>query len=161
VTCSPRTAAWQAVPGTAYAIVVFDDENPGPGAGGNLVLSITETRLPEIELTVDPLGAFNRTTGEATVSGTVVCTGDDAEGALEVQLTQRVDALKIVGFGGTPVTCDGVVRPWSVLVTSGNGYYTRGPADAVTTGSVCANALCTNYLNEQPVELRPAQRVRS
>jgi hypothetical protein len=159
VTCGARVAAWQATAGTAYAVVVFDDQRDGPDAGGNLVLSMSVTELPTIEATVDAAGTFNGVTGEAMLTGTVRCTGERAEGILDITLTQRIGNLKVLGFGGTPVTCDGAVRPWSALLASPNGYFDRGEALAAVTANVCTDTqVCgETYLVEQPTRLRSAE----
>ena len=98
--------------GTTFFAIAFDDQTDGSGNGGALTITIDAAPPPPtIDLTVDTLATFNATTGSATVTGTVICSGETRYLFLEVQLSQTVGRFIIKGYGSTEVTCDGAEPP--------------------------------------------------
>jgi hypothetical protein len=154
VTCGPGAVAWPTVAGETYSLVVFDDQGDGGGNGGVLNLTIDiAPPPPEIDVTVNTKGTFNPRTGEATISGTVTCSGDAQFAFLDVELSQTVGRLIVRGFSGTNVTCDGATRPWSLLIRGENGTFGGGKALSVTVAVACGPFLCGEDFNETMVRL--------
>lgn len=133
--CGPGGAAFFATAGTTYVIFVFDDQTAGDG--GTLELSVAEAPPPpDIDVTVDPIGRFDSTTGVATITGTVTCTAD-AFAFLEASLRQSVGRFTVSGFGFAEVLCDGTTQPWSLEIVSDSGLYKGGKAAASVVGLAC------------------------
>jgi hypothetical protein len=139
--CGPGAVPFFASSGETYAILAFDDQQDGAGNGGTLAISIdVAPPPPTIDITVDPLGTFNKVTGSATITGGLACTGDADFTEVDVQLTQNVGRFSVTGFGSVfdeaPV-CDGTARPWSVEVFGSNGKFKGGHAASVAFGLAC------------------------
>ena len=138
--CGPGAVGFFAASGETYAILAFDDQLDGAGTGGALEISIdVAPPPPTVEITVDPIGTFNKVSGSATISGTITCTGDADFLEVDVQLTQSVGRFSITGFGfffAEPV-CDGTAQPWSVEVIGSNGKFKGGHAASVVVGFAC------------------------
>jgi len=141
ITCGPGSVAFSTVSGETYALLAFDDQ-PGAGNGGTLTISVDEAPPPPtVSLTVDPTGHFNKVTGSATVTGTVLCTGVADFTFIDVQLSQQVGRVATVsGFGDTGFTCDGTTQPWSVEVFPSTGLFKGGKAASVTVASPAASS---------------------
>lgn len=155
VACGPGATGWSATAGTAYFAIAFDDQTDGSGNGGVLNITIDASPPPPtIDLTVDTLATFNATTGSATVTGTVICSGETQYSFLEVQLSQTVGRFIIKGYGSTEVTCDGAKRPWSVIVTGDNGTFARGEALSATFATACGVFDCGVDFEERMLRLR-------
>ncbi len=117
---------FDAVAGETYFIMAGSFAS---GPGGNLVFSVDVAPPPlEIDLSINPTGLFNSRTGVATIRGTVTCSRP-AFVDLFGELTQKVGRFLIRGFFGTFFECDGETA-WSATVTSDNGLYLGGPANA-------------------------------
>lgn len=157
--CGPGIAGWYAEAGTTYTMLVFDDFDT-PGNGGTLVMTLDVIPPPPtMEVTVNRTATFNPKTGEATVSGMVTCTPAPGQqevsfAFLDVQLTQRVGRILIRGYGGTEATCDGVQRPWSVVIVGDNGLFKGGKAANVTTTVACGAYDCAFDFIETTVQLK-------
>jgi hypothetical protein len=153
--CGPMGAAWQATTGDTYYIVVIDDQTDGSGNGGQMELTIdVAPPPPALEVTVNDTARFDAKTGSAILSGTIMC-GSDAEFAfLEAQVTQRVGRLLIRGYGGTDVTCDDTVRPWTLEVYGENGLFKGGRALSATFSAACGLVFCSEYFAEQTIQLK-------
>lgn len=155
VACGPGATGWSATAGTTYFAIAFDDQTDGSGNGGVLNITIdTAPPPPTIDLTVDTLATFNATTGSATVTGTVICSGETQYSFLEVQLSQTVGRFIIKGYGSTEVTCDGAKRPWSVIVTGDNGTFARGEALSATFATACGVFDCGVDFEERMLRLK-------
>lgn len=146
VTCGPGAVAFFASSGETYAILAFDDQLDGAGNGGTLNITIdVAPPPPTVDITVNPIGQFNKLTGSATISGTLSCTGEAFFTEIDVQLTQNVGRFTISGFGGIfsegPV-CDGTAQPWSVEVFGQTGKFKGGRAVAVTFAFACGSFDC-------------------
>jgi hypothetical protein len=156
--CGQGMVGFAAASGVTYAILVFDDQLDGAGTGGALEISIDAAPPPPtVDVTVDPIGHFNRLTGSATISGTLTCTGDALDLQVAVSLTQNVGRFTITGFGSlffdTPV-CDGTAQPWSVEVFGFNGTFKGGHAVSVTSAAACNLGSCSFDSEEQIIKLR-------
>jgi hypothetical protein len=155
VSCGPGGAAFFAETGVTYAILVIDDQSDGAGNGGTLNITVDEAPPPPtIDVTVDPIGTFNPTTGSATISGTVTCSSDADFAFVDVELRQQVGRFVVSGFGGIDVFCDGTVQPWSVEVIGSNGLFKGGRAVAVTFAIACGIFDCGQDFEQQTVMLR-------
>ena len=154
VACGPGGVIWEAQAGTRYTLLVFDDQFDGGGNGGTLRLTVdTAPPPPTLDLTVNPTGTFTRD-GSAILSGTFRCDAG-AEGFVEMLVSQWVGRVKIQGFGGTVLECDGTTRPWSVEVTAENGRFAGGKAATVTFAIACNEFLCSDeFLDERTVILK-------
>lgn len=101
----------------------------GSGPGGNMTFNLIEAPPPvQIELAIDSRGTFIPSTGIATLRGTVTCTGS-AGVYIDGSLRQRVGRLFIDGYGSNFFSCDGTT-PWSMEVSSDDGLFAGGRADA-------------------------------
>lgn len=157
--CGPGTVGWATTAGETYYLVAFDDQEDGGGNGGSLNLTIDEIPAPPtIDFTVNPRGTFNARTGEATISGTVTCSGVADFAFLEAQLTQSVGRFKVVGFGFTDVTCDGETRPYSLLISGDNGTFAGGKAASLTFALACGPFFCNESFAEFTVQLTGKKR---
>jgi len=154
VACGPGATIWETTAGQTYAILVIDDQFDGGGNGGNMALTVTDDvpPPPEIDITVNPKGQFTRA-GDAVVSGEVTCTGEADFAFVEAQLSQAVGRVKITGFGGTDVTCDGTTRPWSLQITADNGIFRGGKAATITFAFACGFFDCGVDFEERTVFL--------
>jgi hypothetical protein len=152
--CGPGGAAWEAVTGETYSILVIDDQQDGGGNGGQMELSVdVAPPPPALEVTVNKTARFDAKTGSAIMSGTIMC-GSDAQFAfLETQVTQRVGRMLIRGFGGTEVTCDDTTRPWEIEVIGDNGLFKGGKAVSATFSAACGLAFCSEYFAEDRIQL--------
>lgn len=99
------------------------------GPGGTLQFSVDETSAslpPTIDLSIDPVGRFIPRTGEAVISGTLVCS-EPVSADVFLDLRQDVGRFIIRGSGFTSFECEGETA-WSATVTSETGLFRGGPA---------------------------------
>lgn len=84
---------------------------------------------PIVDVTVDPVGAFDARSGVATLTGTFTCeNGDFADVSVDAR-QMGVGRLAIIeGFGSffTEGTCDGKPHPWSAQVFPSSGKFAGG-----------------------------------
>ena len=152
--CAPGGVGWNAVAGTTYTILVFDDQLDGAGNGGNTVVNIDVIPPPpSIDITVNPTAKFT-STGSAIVSGTVTCDSTAEFAELDTFLTQQVGRVKINGSGFTDLTCDGTSRPWSAEVVADNGVFKGGKAASVSFAFACGVFECGFDFEEHTVQLK-------
>lgn len=161
VACGFGGAQFSADPNTAYFFMVaacFNPEVGGSGlglaaigcdpaaTGGSLVFSLgSAPPPPEVDLTVNPVGAFNKLTGSATVSGTVLCTGDALYSEIYVELRQTVGRFAVLGYADLypdAFACDGTAQPWSAEVIGITGQFKGGRADAAAYAVACGEFDC-------------------
>lgn len=153
VTCGPGAVAWSTTAGETYILLVIDDQLDGGGNGGTMTLNVEEIPPPpEIDITVNPRARFT-STGSAILRGQVTCVGEADFAFIEAQLTQRVGRLKINGFGGMEITCDGTTRPWSLEIIADNGIFRGGKAASVTFAAACGFFDCGVDFEERTVRL--------
>lgn len=151
---------WEAVAGTTYLLTVGTCCGGGivgeAGGGGMLEFHVgVASPPPTIDVTVDPVGHFNNSSGSATISGTVTCSGDVEFSFIEVELTQAVGRFSISGFGVVEdFVCDGTTQLWSVEVFGSNGQFKGGRAVAVTLAVACDAMGCSEDFEETRVMLR-------
>ena len=129
------------------------------GPGGTLVFNVDETelQLPDIDVTVDPIGSFDQKAGTATITGTVTCS-EGADAFVRVSLSQRVGRFIVRGFGGTDVTCDGTTQEWSVQVFGASGTFAGGRAEANVFAEACNELGCAVDEEQATVRLRGGRR---
>ena len=159
--CAPGATAFEAVAGVTYAILAIDDQSDGGGNGGTLELQVAELPPPpEVDITVDRTARFSSVTGAATFSGTVTCTGEDAEFTfIELSARQRVGRFFVDGFGFIEgFTCDGTTQTWSAEVVGFNGTFKGGKATSVTFAVACGPFLCGEDFEEHVVQLKGGKR---
>ena len=84
---------------------------------------------PPIELgvTIDARGTVVPKTGEATVSGTLTCSQPVLVG-LDALLTQRIGRVRLEGYSGTGIECDGTAT-WALPISAYSGLFTAGKAE--------------------------------
>jgi hypothetical protein len=154
-TCGPGAVAFFAAAGTTYYILLFDDQLDGSGNGGTLNVIVDEIPPPpSIDVTVNPTATFNAGTGEATLSGTVTCTGQAEFSFIELELAQKVGRVATIrGFGGIDIACDGVTQPWSVTVAPESGEFRGGKGASVTFAVACGVFECGIDFEERTVQL--------
>jgi len=151
VACGPAGAAFEALVGETYAILVLDDQSDSGGIGGTLTISVDEAPPPPaIDVTIDPTGTFSHS-GSATVTGTLVCTGADFA-FVEVQLRQRAGRVFIDGFGGSEVVCDGTLQRWAAEVI-GNGLFKGGSAAATALAVACNGFTCGEDSEQRTIKV--------
>jgi hypothetical protein len=166
-TCGIGGAIFPAEPDTTYYFMVAACFNGGVGVaaigcdpsatGGSLVFSLNEAPPPpSVDVTVNPVGQFNTSTGSATITGTVVCSGEALYTAINVQLTQTVGRFTILGSGGEfgAFVCDGTTQPWSVEVFGFSGLFKGGRANSVTDAVACGEFSCGFDTEERTISLR-------
>jgi hypothetical protein len=152
INCGPGAVAFGTVTGESYVILAFDDQLDGAGNGGTLNIVVDQAPPPpEVHVTVNPTGTFNATTGSATISGTVTCSGEAEFTFLDVQVRQRIGRFVIEGFGSTDFPCDGATHPWSVEVFPSNGLFKGGQTVTVTFAVACGIFECG--FDEQQVKV--------
>lgn len=157
VGCGIDFAQLTAEPNTTYYFMVaacFNFAVVRPAAigcdtdptGGSLVFSLGEAPPPPtVELTVRSSGTFNKVTGSATISGTVVCTGEAFSTEIDVQLKQTVGRFSVLGAGSLypdAFVCDGTAQPWSVEVFGFTGLFKGGRAAADVFAAACGAFDC-------------------
>jgi hypothetical protein len=149
-------AVFHAVAGESYAILAVDPQFDGGGNGGTLSISVDVAPPPPVvSSTVDGTGHFNKVTGSATVTGTVLCTGVADVAFIDVQLSQNVGRVSTVtGFGETEFTCDGTTQTWSVEVFPFNGLFKGGRAVAMTFAVACGPFECGENDVTRSIRLR-------
>jgi hypothetical protein len=156
VECGPGTIVFFAAPGITYYVLAIDDQLDGAGNGGTLRISFNETPPPPtVDITVDPVGAFDARTGFATITGTYVCTnGDfiDVFGDAQ-QAAGRFTVVASFEFFAVD-TCDGTTRSWSAVVIPENGRFAGGKAMTVTQAFSCGPFQCADDFETQTVQLR-------
>jgi hypothetical protein len=137
VACDATALVFDTSAGVTYAILVVDFQGDGGGNGGMLDITVQEVLPPPpppvVDVTVDPVGHFNASTGSATITGGITCTGVAEFGAIQVELKQTVGRFVIGGLGSIEFfTCDGTAHPWSAEVASENGLFKGGRAASST-----------------------------
>ena len=167
VACGFGGAQFPAEPTTTYYFMVAACFSGGVGpaavgcdpsaTGGSLVFSLDAgPPPPSVELSVDPVGHFNRVTGSATITGSVICTGEALYTEIDVDLRQAVGRFTVVGFGlvSDGFVCDGTAQPWSVEVFGYTGQFKGGRAASLTVAYACGEFGCGDDEVDQSVRLR-------
>jgi hypothetical protein len=155
VACGDGAVRWTATAGTSYTVLVFDDQYDGQGTGGTLNLTIEVLPPPPtVDITVNPVAAFNIKTGSATVSGTATCTGDPSFTFVDTVLTQQAGRFTVRGVGHSDILCDGTARSWTVEVRPDSGKFAGGKAASVTEAWACGILRCAIDSEQGTVLLR-------
>jgi hypothetical protein len=150
VTCGPGVVAAPVSSGQTFYLMVFGDV---PGSlGGTLEISVFETVMPDVALTVDPIGHFHARSGTATVSGTASCSGADFA-SVSGTLRQSVGRFVIDGFFFLGIPCDGTTHTWTADVVAQGGKFAGGKASVEAGVFACGLAGCDQAFVQQPVRL--------
>lgn len=159
VNCSQGGAAWGAMAGETYSLLVFDDQLDGEGTGGTLQLTVDlAPPPPAVEVTVDPVGTFNARTGSATISGTAMCSSDAEFGFVDATVEQRVGRFIVRAYGGTEILCDGTTQAWTLEVWGENGLLKGGRTLTVVVATACNAYDCGSSYEEVQVRLTGKKR---
>jgi hypothetical protein len=148
--------SWWAAAGQTYTVLVVDDQTDGGGNGGELGVTIS-VAPPTMDVTVNPVGHFNATTGSATISGTATCSGADELAYVHAELRQTVGRVSTVrGTGYRLVPCDGSTQAWSIEVVPDYGKFAGGKATNVTDAEACRSMfVCAHDREDLIIMLRP------
>jgi uncharacterized protein DUF6299 len=155
IACGPGAISFATAAGETYAILAFDFDSDGVN-GGSLALSVRDMPPPpELELTIDQVGSFNRS-GAATVRGTVTCTGGDefSKTFIDLQASQLVGRFQINGYGFATFACDGATHAWAGEVFSDSGKFGGGKASVRAFGFVCTESGCDEQELTATITLR-------
>lgn len=123
--------------------------------GGHLVLNASETQPSEpihVDVTLDPVGSVDPSSGTAWLSGTVTCTGADFVD-LFAELRQRAGRAIITGWGFDFLPCEGET-PFMLEIQGQDGLFAGGRADALVDAFACNEDECGFDVVEQEVRLR-------
>ena len=141
--CGPGKISGPLTAGQDVFILVFGDGGAtgSDPTSGTMVLNVTETPLPTVNLTVDGRGSFNH--GSVTISGTISCTGAGVSADIFGQVSQRVGRALYSSFFDTQpaITCDGTAQPWSGTAPPQNGLFGGGKANVDVQANVCDSNL--------------------
>jgi hypothetical protein len=152
VTCAPGRLTTSVAAGQTVYFLIFADQPGSPG--GTLRITVQEPPPPPVvSLTVDPLGSFD-SSGNATISGTVTCTGIADFGQISGNVTQTVGRFTINGFFSAPFTCDGTTQTWTATTQFTNGKFTGGQATVQANAFACNVSGCGSDFVTQQVRLR-------
>jgi hypothetical protein len=138
--CSEGVLGLEARAGTTYNIMVISDTEAN---GGKLVLSLKKAPPPpRVRVTLAKRGVVLRgPAGAARLHGTYFCAhGDFSE--LFGNLFQRAGRLKITGFLGKSLRCDGRRHAWKARAVSDFATFARGRARARVSISACGFFEC-------------------
>jgi len=128
----PSSMTFDALAGETYFLLVGSS---GSEPGGNLVFTVD--RSIEVGVTIDPVGSVDPSTGIATITGTVTCSGS-AHFELGAGVQQR-DVEASQGALATSGECSGV-SPWQGEVQGENGRFVPGSAEVIAGALFTANA---------------------
>ena len=140
VSCSLGGSTFSANPGTMYYI---DVAQFGGGTGGTLSLAMNALPDPISAFAVDGSGSFDKSSGAATVTGTITCAPGAfsfGSGQINTDAHGRNASIGSVPFFGYPVsglTCDGTSHHWSLTVTPRSGSFKGGPVTASVNVGAC------------------------
>jgi len=151
LTCGPGAVSFPVTAGQTYFIMAFSD-TPGVTTG-TLVVHAEAIPPVAVDVTVNPTGTFNPTTGVATISGTLQCSGAPFA-SIFVDLSQSVGRFAILGSGAITAECTGAPEPWSIEVMPVNGKFKGGTAVSVTTALACGQFTCGDDFEQTTVRLR-------
>jgi len=153
ISCAPGQLLTSVATAQTVYWMIFGDQPGSPG--GTLRITVEEAPPPpEVSLTVDPLGTFDATSGSATISGTVTCTGTADFGQISGNVTQTVGRFTINGFFFTSFTCDGTTQTWTATTTFSSGKFAGGPATVQAFAFACNVSGCGQADVTQKVRLR-------
>ncbi len=154
ITCGPGAVSFPVTAGQTYHVMAFSD-TPGATTGTLVVRAEAAPPPISVDVTVDPTGTFNAKTGSATITGTLTCSGEDAQfSSVLVDLSQSVGRFTILGSGSIATSCTGSPQPWSVEVLPITGKFKGGKAVSVTSAFACGNFSCGEDFQEDTVRLR-------
>jgi Family of unknown function (DUF6299) len=151
LTCSPGTLSGPVSAGQTVHLMVFAFVPDEPGR--TLEISISETVLPHVALTVDPIGRFDAA-GSVTVSGTASCGGGALTAGVFGRVRQTVGRFAVTGSFFVEVTCDDTIHAWTAHVLPEGGLFAGGRASVDATAFACSQAGCADVSVQQSIRLR-------
>jgi hypothetical protein len=155
--CAPGSVTLPITASTEYWVMAFSDTEGV--VGGTLVIDLDKApTAPTWDVTVDPV-AYAHRDGSITVSGTYTCSEFPYEGWLDVEVTQQVGRLKIVGYSyAEGITCDDATHGWHVTAEGANGAFNGGKAVSVAVAGVCGVFDC--YVSDPVTATLQVRRAR-
>jgi hypothetical protein len=156
VNCGLGSGVFSLNAGTTYHI---DFAEFGAGTGGTLNVSIGSLPNPISAFSIDSTASFDKTSGSATVTGSITCPGGAfafGSGQLSTDPHGRNAAITGPTFFGSPLsalTCDGTPHPWSVTIAPQSGLFKGGPATATIDIGSCS-LFCSSQNFSQQVTLK-------
>jgi hypothetical protein len=119
--------------------------------------NVTVVKALEITATFDGSGTVDPITGIATVSGTATCSRSPQFFSLSGELIQVIsNRATLSGSFFAQITCEGgTSAAWSATVSSFNGRFKAGKADASLSGFACDNfGSCAGAGAARSIQLR-------
>ena len=154
ITCGPGAVIFAVTAAQSYYVMAFSD-TPGVTTGTLVVNAMAAPPPISVDVTVDSKGTFNAKTGSATITGTLTCSGEDAQFAgVTVDLRQLVGRFTVLGSGSIEASCTSSPQPWSVEVLPITGKFAGGRTVSVTTAFACGFFSCGSDFEETTVRLR-------
>lgn len=133
--------------------LMFADTDGDARNGGSLSVNLEAVAPPiEIELTVDPKGAINKS-GEATISGSISCSTNAEFAEVSASLRQSIGRFTIHGSGFEPVECGSSPTTWKVTIVGDNGRFAGGRATVEISAFACGATSCNEAFVAAAVRL--------
>ncbi len=149
----------QATFDSADSAAVIDVAQLGGGGGGTLSLALNALADPISAFAIDSSGSFDKSTGAATVTGTITCSpGAFAFGSGQINTDAHgrnasIGSIPFFGYAVGGLTCDGTSHQWSLTVTPPSGQFKGGPVTAsLNVGA--SGLLCGSRQLTQTVTLK-------
>lgn len=150
--CREQTLRLDAAAGTTYYLMFADID--GAANGGQLDVTLDVAPPPiELALTVDSSGKVNPKTGEATITGTVMCSTATSDAAVDAELREPMGRFTIRGFGGSGMACGPEPVAWSMVVVGDNGRFGPGRTTANVWAFACDAFSCADVFVTTSVRL--------
>jgi hypothetical protein len=103
-----------------------------------------------LDLSTEPNGSVNNTSGTATVRGTVTC-NEFAHGDVSAHVRQRRGKDVVEGSAFQFFQCNGKT-PWTVTIRAGQAFK-GGRAEVIAFASGCGTHTCDSDLEERIIKL--------
>jgi hypothetical protein len=171
VRCGAGSVSFPATAGTTYYVMIFDFD--GVGNGGLVNISFRELPPPPppptVDITVDPVGRVDPSSGIATFSGTYTCTNSDHI-VINGSVRQNVGRLfTIQGYfnfydfrdANDADPCDGTPHPWTANATPESGKFGGGRATVDVAPYTCTPGGCDGESLTLTVPLRGGAKTAS
>ena len=157
VACTDGVVSFDAEAGTQYYVLAFDDQFDGGGNGGDLRITFSLSRFPDINFSVDSYGKLDPSSGSATIAGSYTCTAG-ASFEIFVDATQRKGQSTVVGSGDFQGECGGTAQRWTVVVEPESGKFTDVKLQTTSFGVASVPDLGVAYQINQTVKLRGGRK---
>jgi hypothetical protein len=145
--------AWDAVAGTTYYMMVASCCGDPNSPGGNLVFNVgAPPPSPQLDISIDPVGTFDPSTGTATVSGVVDCSNGSSVQIFGT-IRQRVGRAFVTGSFFVFLEGCSQDMTWTATIT-GDGVFAGGRASAEVFASTCGPIECAEDSQSRTIRLR-------